>query len=113
MLIYQITLIPSLCFTDPYDTCFLTKAFPSLTHPQAPASAGDVSFGLRLRQYGGHDPNNITYYSIPSLCVTEPYDTCFLTKAFPSLTHPQAPASAGDVSFGLRLRRRLISHHIG
>ena len=36
------------------DTCLLAQAFPSLTHPQAPASAGDVS-SAKPRQYSGHD----------------------------------------------------------
>ena len=35
------------------DTCLLAKAIPSLTHPQAPASAGDVS-SAEPRQKSGH-----------------------------------------------------------
>ena len=35
------------------DTCLLAQAFPSLTHPQAPASAGDVSRGFASGEIAG------------------------------------------------------------
>ena len=50
---------------------------------------------LKLLKHTSHPP-----YSTHSHHANCRLDTCLLAQAFAGLTHPQAPASAGDVSRG-------------